>query len=554
MNQTADILEGKWQRDREIREIRREMERMDMEGRDVAPEEVQREKVHALSNGEQVLIYESYLEHQAYYDDLKHVDYKYIDYGSRESKLVIEQDKTLGKGGFCWDAAFVLGSTIKDVGSKSVIELGSGTGLAGLLLARENPDCTVLLTDLPELLALLERNVARNSQCEFGDIVSKEYCSSLGPSIDASVVKTSVLAWGDTDAIRERGTFDYVVGADVVATLYDPISLAQTIHDLSHEGTTVHITFKERLSSVHRIFEGAMKERFESFCIEGNQSRNKSPHIRILNASQKKQSPFQIKSGQKTGKGKVEIQQFGQVSAEDRVLPDSWPDGKFIQTMLQECIQIQEEPWHWQSLVRYALLRKFDLIQDLHGGSLADKWLTIETSTQISRVWKSCVSEGDLAEFMLTSHSNKRPLQWSLMSCGPACQFKLHSHPNLEIAFCVSGALHEIRMSGDPLPVGSDATPPSLSSLERPWSFHTLHEGEWLVNEVGSIHKSFTAANQGCILLVLWGGSHANIEDSPRSVDVQKAVDTVSEQLMCCGSSGDIQQTFLPQNERLDSL
>ena len=57
-----------------------------------------------------LLHYDSYLKHQRYYDDLKHVDYHYINYGGCDGggRLVIRQQKDLGKGGICWDAAFIL--------------------------------------------------------------------------------------------------------------------------------------------------------------------------------------------------------------------------------------------------------------------------------------------------------------------------------------------------------------------------------------------------------------------------------------------------------------
>ena len=53
-----------------------------------------------------ILDYRSYLAHQRYYDDLKHVDMTYIDYGAIRNfngedggRLVVEQRKNLGKGG-----------------------------------------------------------------------------------------------------------------------------------------------------------------------------------------------------------------------------------------------------------------------------------------------------------------------------------------------------------------------------------------------------------------------------------------------------------------------
>ena len=59
------------------------------------------DQVDVLPNKQRVLRYDSYLAHQRYYDDLKHIDCHYIDYGTigGSGRLVIEQDKRLGKGG-----------------------------------------------------------------------------------------------------------------------------------------------------------------------------------------------------------------------------------------------------------------------------------------------------------------------------------------------------------------------------------------------------------------------------------------------------------------------
>ena len=62
-----------------------------------------------ISDGRKILRYGSYLSHQRYYDDLKHSDVQYIDYGpvgagrkdgpGGGGRLIVEQDKSLGKGG-----------------------------------------------------------------------------------------------------------------------------------------------------------------------------------------------------------------------------------------------------------------------------------------------------------------------------------------------------------------------------------------------------------------------------------------------------------------------
>ena len=77
--------------------------------------------VHTFPNGKKILDYNSFLAHQRYYDDLKHSDINYIDFGkmtdlmsnkyrkerlllrkasdSDSLRLIIEQEKSLGKGG-----------------------------------------------------------------------------------------------------------------------------------------------------------------------------------------------------------------------------------------------------------------------------------------------------------------------------------------------------------------------------------------------------------------------------------------------------------------------
>ena len=192
-------------------------------------------------------------------------------------------------------------------------------------------------------------------------------------------------------------------------------------------------------------------------------------------------------------------------------------------------------------------------------------------------------------------------LQWNFMRCPAGLQFQLHAHANIELIYCCAGALHEIRMQGEPItkqftvaaaaaaavtpPPSSAVSPtarndhraddddddlaaktatttpkvcgPALTNLQRPWSFGTLKAGQWLVNEVGSIHQSFTATNESCQLLVLWGGpgSHANVSDPPLSPNVQEAVNVMDRRLCCCydGSTTPwalISETFLPDSEK----
>jgi hypothetical protein len=258
-----------------------------------------------------LLDYESFLQHQRVYDDLKHIDYKYIYFPGDD--VLMEQQKSLGKGGVCWDAAFILGEYLIQTNGipskaalqpiKNILELGSGTGLCGIMLAKAL-DAHVCLTDLEPLLPLLRRNVARNfsSDTSIGLGITDTKADNL---LDASddpglpmeksskgTVSVQTLDWEceqDIRKCREGTKFDLIVGADIVATLYDPVALAHCVYDLDCD--RVVISFKERLSSIHRTFEAAMAQYFGSveICAPTN-CRNRNPDVQILVATGRMQA------------------------------------------------------------------------------------------------------------------------------------------------------------------------------------------------------------------------------------------------------------------------
>jgi len=241
-------------------------------------------EVHVSPGGERTLDYSVYLSHQRYYDDLKHVDMNYIDYGhiGGGDSLIVEQRKRLGKGGFCWDAAFILGehvvahesvwnATGEDGAEKNtVLELGAGTGLCGMMIAKSTK-AHVILTDLPELMGLIDDNVRRNfSTHDSGHMISSQ-----------GTVESRVLRWGVEDDYR-GAPFDVIVGADIVASLYDPIALAQTLHALSGPKTKIYISSKSRLDKPHEEFDAEMRRLFHRAEKVQPQSRLKNPHVFVM--------------------------------------------------------------------------------------------------------------------------------------------------------------------------------------------------------------------------------------------------------------------------------
>ena len=289
---------------------------------DCSPAEQDEDEYETLptSGRSKLLHYDSYLRHQRYYDDLKHVDYHYINYGGcggghrAGGRLVIRQQKALGKGGICWDAAFILAEHMiacekewkkdnrnNDSGSNArrttLCELGAGTGLAGFMVAKACRDSHVFVTDLPELLDLMKYNFDMNFAFD-----SKRGGSSnagleedlyflrqkFGDDLSRSegTAEAKVLRWG-VKSDYEGAPFDVVFGADVVASLYDPIALANTFSDLCGPKSLVYLSYKGRLDEPHLLFEAELKRLFrvvERIVHSSIHSRNKNPGVCILKA------------------------------------------------------------------------------------------------------------------------------------------------------------------------------------------------------------------------------------------------------------------------------
>ena len=208
-----------------------------------------------------------------------------------------------------------------------MIELGCGTGLCGMMVAMAVPGVFVSLTDLPTLLPLVQRNVERNfdpdrimtnGSTTMTTTPSTSTLSAGGDDMDQldqlaqnlleghrgskNIIQSFALNWDDVvarnldkDEMHNQHdlAFDVVIGADVVATIYNPVALAQTIHCMAKdEQSLVFVSFKERLSSIHRQFETELGHLFtEIKFVQASDigSRNHNPDVGILLAQGKKE-------------------------------------------------------------------------------------------------------------------------------------------------------------------------------------------------------------------------------------------------------------------------
>ena len=95
------------------------------------------------------------------------------------------------------------------------LDLGSGTGIVGLAAAASGGFSRVVLTDLPSVVPLLERNVASNRE-RFGG------SDGSGTETTACGVEAVPMRWDDAAEVRRvssLGPFELIVGGDL---LYRP--------------------------------------------------------------------------------------------------------------------------------------------------------------------------------------------------------------------------------------------------------------------------------------------------------------------------------------------
>ena len=143
---------------------------------------------------------------------------------ARESKASADGSCTAST---VWDAGIVLAahvfaecrkaaskSTAPEEEAQRLLDLGSGTGIVGLAAAASGSFSSVVLTDLPSVVPLLERNAAANA-AEIG----------LATSVEALP-----LSWDDDGMLQSaaaRGPFTMIVGGDL---LYRPQVVPPLLH------------------------------------------------------------------------------------------------------------------------------------------------------------------------------------------------------------------------------------------------------------------------------------------------------------------------------------
>ncbi|CAI0400195.1 unnamed protein product [Linum tenue] len=171
------------------------------------------------------------------------------------SLSILQSPSSLGTpgvtGSVMWDSGIVLGKFLEHavdsktlvLQGKKVIELGSGCGLVGCVASLLGAE--VILTDLPDRLRLLKKNVESN----------------LGDEHLRGSAVVEELTWGDEpDPCMTQPLPDFVVGSDVVYSEGPVLDLIDTLLKLCGSQTTVFIAGELRNDAVLEYFlEAAMK-------------------------------------------------------------------------------------------------------------------------------------------------------------------------------------------------------------------------------------------------------------------------------------------------------
>uniref|UniRef100_UPI00398EBCB8 EEF1A lysine methyltransferase 3-like n=1 Tax=Pristiophorus japonicus TaxID=55135 RepID=UPI00398EBCB8 len=143
-----------------------------------------------------------------------------------EMRITRDWSRCLGISAVIWQPGIVLCQYFEmeqlNFSGKKVIELGSGTGIVGILATLLGGDVT--LTDQPIVLHQIEYNIASNIP---SDIIQRS--------------KVSALSWGK-DQEQFPTDYDIILGSDIVYQPCEALPLIKTLQYLSNHKTVIYLS------------------------------------------------------------------------------------------------------------------------------------------------------------------------------------------------------------------------------------------------------------------------------------------------------------------------
>lgn len=174
------------------------------------------------------------------------------DHRLQVSQLPQRDDSPLKTASVVWDSAFVAISFLEKYVARcipaqvqSIVELGSGTGIVGMAASLLFPDAKVVLSDLPNTVDFLRKNVELNRKFnQRSDSVSQK------PSQLMKNAQVEVIVWGQQNLPVDDAKVDLLILCDCVYQLPNSVdihqSLVKTMDDLSDANTLILMFYEPR--------------------------------------------------------------------------------------------------------------------------------------------------------------------------------------------------------------------------------------------------------------------------------------------------------------------
>ncbi|ELR24758.1 uncharacterized protein ACA1_174180 [Acanthamoeba castellanii str. Neff] len=237
-------------------------------------------------------------------------DERTVPLGEAGEEVVVRQDTGVGQGGAVWESALALiawwrhahaehplgqllpqmsgggggsASSVQDstdgaAAVSTVVELGAGTGVAGLAIGALLGRSRIVLTDLPPYLPLLRHNAALNApllRSRGSSVEVASYRWGEAPPLLSTTTAAAAAASSSSSGGGPVGSYDLIVGSDLVYDAAKPgfdwrrnhQELVASFNLLAHpaasqRATTVVLAVERRRESGHfyDAFFGLLRE------------------------------------------------------------------------------------------------------------------------------------------------------------------------------------------------------------------------------------------------------------------------------------------------------
>ncbi|XP_038639194.1 EEF1A lysine methyltransferase 3-like [Scyliorhinus canicula] len=161
--------------------------------------------------------------------------YEFCRYSLKIARFI---NANLGFSAYVWEAGVALCRYFEkekiNFTGKKVIELGSGTGIVGILATLLGGYVTI--TDKPNILKQIENNVSINI-----------------PTACRHRIKVQPLIWGENHT-HFPTAYDFILGSDIVYSSVSYPALVETLRYLARQGATIYLSSELRKSNGSSVF------------------------------------------------------------------------------------------------------------------------------------------------------------------------------------------------------------------------------------------------------------------------------------------------------------